>query len=396
MRPSRSSARVGVCALVAAAVLTLSAAAHTATLAPSSTGRAPSVVHKVAVFGGDDREPVPTRYASVARGIGLLFNNRTRTVCTAFCVSEAILATAAHCLIGPAAGRASRAADFAFARHHDRNKDLVRVEGFASRSAAQNVVTGDFALSVRPPIDAAHDWALLRLSRPACTGHVLTLKVLAPDKLIEEGRAGRVFQVSYHRDYTQWKPAYSKPCTVARDFDNAEWPTIAPDFIEAERMILHTCDTGGASSGSPLLVDTVRGPAVVGINVGTYVQSRVVMQDGQMKERHRAETVANTAVSAEAFADRIDILRNARILTAGGPIRTLQQRLREQQFYAGNIDGAYGPVLRTAITSYERANTLPVTGLATQELLLRLTGEPPAEAQEQAAHGQIRGKSGKR
>ena len=256
---------------------------------------------------------------------------------------------------------------------------------------------GNFALRVRPPIDAAHDWALMRLARPACTKHELTLRVFSPAELIAHSRAGHVFQISYHRDFTQWKAAYSKPCGVARDFDNAEWSTIAPDFLEAERMILHTCDTGGASSGSPLLVDTAEGPVVAGINVGTYVQSKVVMQNGQMTHRHRAETVANTAVNASAFADRVGVLRNAHILASGNPMKTLQERLRQHQFYGGRLDGTYGPALRTAIEAYEKANTLPVTGLATQGLLLRLSGEQAPQAeQETAAHQPARRGSRKR
>ena len=108
-------------------------------------------------------------------------------------------------------------------------------------------------------------------------------------------------------------------------------------------MILHTCDTGGASSGSPLLVETAQGPVVAGINVGTYVQSKVVMQNGQVTHRQRAETVANTAVNASAFADRVGILRTAHILASGNPMKTLQERLRQQQFYAGRIDGNLRP-----------------------------------------------------
>lgn len=338
---------------------------------------APGVpIARIAVFGKDDRQPVPPKYDAVSQAVGVLFNNRTRTVCSAFCVGANIIATAAHCLAGPAgAGRMAAATEYMFARNYGRSRDLVRVEGAATRSSAQNVLTGDFQLRVRPPIDAAHDWALVRLSKPACARRELAVRTFPTAALIEEARAGRVFQVSYHRDYTQWKPAYSASCSVARDFENADWSTIAPDFLEAERMIMHTCDTGGASSGSPLLLDTATGPVVVGINVGTYVQSKVVMQDGQITHRQRAETVANTAVNAEAFADKIDLLRSALILTTGAPLRDLQERLQQHKLYSGRIDGTYGPALRAAIESYERANTLPITGLATQGLLLRLASE---------------------
>lgn len=338
-------------------------------------------IARIAVFGKDDRQSVPPKYEAVAQAVGVLFNNRTRTVCSAFCVGANIIATAAHCLASPAgAGRMAAATEYMFARNYGRLRELVRVEGATTRSSAQNVLTGDFQLRVRPPIDAAHDWALVRLSKSACARHELAVRALSAAQLIEEARAGRVFQISYHRDYSQWKPAYSTPCSVARDFENADWPAIAPDFLEAERMIMHTCDTGAASSGSPLLLDTADGPVVVGMNVGTYVQSKVVMQDGQVTHRQRAETVANTAVNAEAFADKIDLLRGALILTSGALMRSLQERLQQHKLYSGKLDGTYGPALRAAIASYERANTLPITGLATRGLLLKLASEPVQHA----------------
>ena len=72
----------------------------------------------------------------------------------------------------------------------------------------------------------------------------------------------------------QWKLAYAQPCGMSRSFQHTEWSAISQDFSDPEALILHTCDTGGASTGSPLLIDTDRGPAVIGINVGTYEQAR--------------------------------------------------------------------------------------------------------------------------
>jgi protease YdgD len=334
-------------------------------------------MQKIAVFGRDDRQPVPERYDAAAQAIGILYNDRTRTVCTAFCVSDNIVATAAHCVAG---GRASNASSFVFSRNHGRTRDTARVEGFGSRAAAQNIVSGDFRMRVRPPIDAAYDWALLRMSRGICAKRSLQVRVLSLPEIMEEARANRVYQVSYHRDFAQWKAAYSKPCSVARDFDNAGWSAIEPDFLASERMILHTCDTGGASSGSPLLIDTPQGPAVVGINVGTYVRSKVTMQNREIARAPKAETVANTAVNAGAFASRIEALRSAHVLPSGRPMRELQTHLRQQNYYQGKLDGTFGAALRSAIEAYEEARALPVTGLATPTLLMRLSGENPSHA----------------
>src|SRR5918912_3620477 len=72
------------------------------------------VVMPVAVFGADDRVPVPAQYSALQEGIGLLINNRARTVCTAFCVAGDIIATAAHCLFKTKGEIAPRLVDFVF------------------------------------------------------------------------------------------------------------------------------------------------------------------------------------------------------------------------------------------------------------------------------------------
>ena len=152
------------------------------------------------------------------------------------------------------------------------------------------------------------------------------------------------------------------------------WRQIERDFTEPEALILHTCDTGGASSGSPMLLDTPDGPEVIGINVGTYEQSKVLMQDGQVKKRLKADTIANTAVASAAFAGRLEAFRQAAILATPGQMRELQGLLAQRQLYGGPVDGNYGAPLKTAIEAYEKAEGLAVTGLATVALLQRLGG----------------------
>lgn len=329
---------------------------------------------RVAIFGTDDRIPAPSRYAKVSESIGLFFSNQSRTVCTAFCVAPNIVATAAHCLSQPD-GAPARLEDFMFARGYDRLQDHARIEGYASRSSSQSIISGDFQHRVRPPIDAANDWALIRLNRPICRDRELLVTPMSADQIATEARARRIFQLSYHRDWTQWRLAYSQPCNVARNFKSVPWTSIAPDFLNADKMLLHHCDTGGASSGSPLLIDQGGVISVVGINVGTYVQSKILTEGGQVTLREKAETVANTAVNADVFAGRIQLLQEATILSSGEPLRDLQRRLSEQRLYQARIDGSYGPILRAAIEGYERQRRMPITGLATQELLLRLNSE---------------------
>jgi protease YdgD len=342
---------------------------------PTETGKtASSVVLPVAVFGSDDRVPAPAKYRDVQEKIGLLFSVRGRSVCTAFCVAKDVIATAGHCLHGVAGDRAGRIGDFWFARNFDVQRDYARIAGHASGAAAQHVMSGSMRLNVRPPIDASKDWALIRLSRPACSKGALTLKVLGLDEIVTEAAAGRVFQIAYHRDFTPWKPAISRPCGVAKRFETADWATISHDFANAEALILHTCDTGGASSGSPMLLETADGPVVIGINVGTYVQAKVLMQAGKVAKRLKSDTVANTGVASSAFADKIEPFRQAAILSGREQMRELQSLLYARGLFAGKADGSFGAELRSAIEAFEQAESLPLTGLATAALLQRLGG----------------------
>ncbi|NJO34074.1 MAG: hypothetical protein HC869_13970 [Rhodospirillales bacterium] len=254
-------------------------------------------------------------------------------------------------------------------------RDYARVAGHTTGASSQHVLSGAATLNMRPPIDATKDWALVRLERAICTLGVLPLRPMSTEQIIEAASAKQVFQVSYHRDFTPWKLALGKPCTVARSFDDVEWKTIAEDFSDPDSLLLHTCDTGGASSGSPLLLDTDKGPEVIGINVGTYVQSKVETQDGEVVHRFKSETVANTGVNASAFASKLEVFRRANILDTAADIRELQGALKRQQFYSGPVRMASTVRgWRAAIEAYEKAQGLTVMGLATHALLKRLHG----------------------
>jgi protease YdgD len=329
-------------------------------------------VQRVAVFGTDDRIAIPTKYQTVADRIGLLFNNRTRTVCTAFCVAPNVIATAAHCLFKPEAETPPRLAHYWFARGYDRQRDFSRIAGYSSNAASQNILTGATRLSTHPPIDAASDWALVRLTSAICQKGVLPIKPMPSAAIIKAAAERRIFQVAYHRDLAQWKPAYSQPCTVGRRFGPIDWPTIARDFTSPDQLILHTCDTGGASSGSPLLVDTAEGPTVIGINIGTYEQARVLVQAGQVTHRFKSETVANTGVNAAVFAAKVTLLSRAQIIASAPQIRDIQTALLKRGYYDGPIDGVFGPQLRHAIQAFEERERLPATGLPTADLARRL------------------------
>ena len=376
LRPMR--AIVAACAMVAS-YATGHAEPGTGWVA---AGARAGLFQPVAVFGPDDRIALPAALRPLRDRLGVLFNIRQRTVCSAFCVAPDMIGTAAHCLYKTKGEKPARLADFWFARNYDTMRDYARIAGFDTGGGAQNVIAGSFALSTTPPIDATKDWAFIRLATAVCSKGVFEIEARPVETIIQDAKAGKIYQLSYHKDFKQWQPAYSRPCAVDRSFPKAPWQTISADFDAPEHLVLHTCDTGGASSGSPLLLDTPKGPKVVAINVGTYVQSRAVLHEAPATEKGPVDAVANTAVSAFAFERQLRTFRSARILITARQVRDLQDLLRKANLFNAPVDGTYGPALKGAIEAYETTVGLPRTGIASEEILARIqqtgTGNTPA------------------
>jgi protease YdgD len=314
-----------------------------------------------AVFGTDDRVPVPIEMTATAEAVGALIHPRQRSICTAVCVAPNVIATAAHCVVGRS-GVVPPLDEVTFLRGAAR----VQTRLAGGVKAKELIVAGTLAPSLTPPIGAAADWALARLARPVCTGHVLQLSPLSPEAIEAAAQVGRISQIALHRDRPPLQPLWSQPCTVGRSFGGLAWGAIAADFSAPAALLLHTCDTGGASSGSPLLDRGPDGVRMVGLNVGTYVSTRIVLREGREAERAQPETIANTAVAVSAFADRLAVLREAQFLTNEQQLGELRRRL--------SVRGRSPDDLRQAIEAFEHAQGWPVTGLATQALLRHLRG----------------------
>ncbi|MCZ7595277.1 MAG: peptidoglycan-binding protein [Hyphomicrobium sp.] len=290
-----------------------------------------------------------------------------------FCVAADAVVTAAHCLYRTSGEQPLRLSDLSFKLHG--TLQAVKIAGTETGAAEANVHSGSTRLNVHPPIDATRDWAVVRLAQPACKAGAFKMSRKPVAEVIKLAGNGRVFNIAYHRDLPKWQPMLDTGCTVKRDFDDADWHTIRRDFSNPDQLLLHTCDTGAASSGSPLLVDGPEGPEVVGINVGTYVQSKVIMLNGEVLHRFKSDDVANTGVNALAFAPALDAFLAADTLTDRRDIVRLQDALAARGLYAGPRDGRFGPVLKAAIEGFERASHMPLSGLATHALLQALTGE---------------------
>ncbi len=342
---------------------------HTSTAADAQHPQKP-LLHKVAIFGKDGRQRVPRDLRTEKKQIGLLFNPTSSTLCTAFCVAPDVIATASHCLFSRNRSSRNKLANFIFRLGNDGNfTSDTRLSGYKTKQVHHYIVAGTTSLSKKPPIGAALDWSLVRLAKPACKNNFLKVSPQSIYQLELAAQQKRIFQMAYHQDYKNWKMAYSKSCKIKREFGKLAWSKITRQFKKPSELILHRCDTGGASSGSPILERTENGIVVVGINVGTYQQRNLLIERGRVIKRSRFHTIANTAVNASAFYEMIPLLAKAEILTDPLDIIELQSNLKNQHYLRGKADGIFGSQTERAIKAYERQLQFPPAGLPTRRIL---------------------------
>ena len=369
--PLRTPARLAALAACAAASLAAPGHAKAAPGLPRHNLNFQSIVHRIAVFDRDDRRLIAQRFPNLRSRIGLLVNHQTNSVCTAFCVAPDIVATAGHCASGTGSQSAPHPSQLSF-RRDDRRVEAVRIYGSGRSAARQHILTGAPTLKTRPPINATSDWAFLRLTKNACPAGGLALSSLTAEEVAAEAAIGNVYHVAYHRDLAHWKLAIARSCRLIPKKGAGDPRQLAHDFERSTDLLLHTCDTEAASSGSPLLIDGDNGPEVVGINVGTYVRSRVISHDGKIVQRLGSQVISNTALLASPLIPQLDAFARAEILTDRAEIRRLQQHLGMLGLSPGPADGLFGSLTRRAIKLYQARAGLPENGLPTSSLLKRL------------------------
>lgn len=274
-----------------------------------STGFSASAAVTLAIaaqFGTDGRVPVPDRLAAVTKKIGTLETPELGAFCTAFCVSENTIATASHCLHGVPGGAHIDPRRVTFklgsAGPHDASA-LLAGTARDVRTQRRSILAGTTHLDISPPISADRDWAITGLAEPVCRQGGLAIlpdPAPAPDQHGEKSRA--VYQIAMHRDLPDTNLRLASDCTDQDALTLEQKKTVPHDFARPEAILFHNCDTGGGSSGSPMLIDGDNGPEVIGINVGTYIVTRRIVTSGENSETLLSEPVANTAVLSSEFA----------------------------------------------------------------------------------------------
>jgi hypothetical protein len=333
------------------------------------------LLQPVAIFNGDQRVEIPEQYGALEGKIGMLYEQSTQTLCTAFCVGQGIIATAAHCLFQPKNNKLPDLNEVTFRLSYGKAYQTSGINGRHTPFAKNSIAVGTTAFNNEPPLSAPKDWALVKLERPICRFGPLKIEPRPVQELIEKSRQNKIFQVAYHWDWKHWQLAYSTPCKVNRDFDQIKWRFIKQHFVNFHELVLHDCDTGGASSGSPILMDTPEGPAAVAINVGTYTRTRILLREGRIVKRLKPDIIANTGVNGTAFNDIINSLETADLLASIEDMMRLQAELQLRGLYVGTLDGQLGRSTRNAILKFEEVQGMQQTGLPTKALLRRLDEE---------------------
>jgi V8-like Glu-specific endopeptidase len=265
---------------------------------------------RAAVFGSDDRSPLTKADAALLEKIGTLSSTANGAFCTAFCVAPDVIATASHCLFGTAVSPAPKLKDLVFktaaaSSSAPSSPSDTPIAGSTTATQSQNVVSGTRRLDVSPPIGAARDWAVARLAAPVCTSGGLALSTQTQSQIRNAAARGALYQIAAHADLPDSNLRRATPCATPETFASANTAAIARDFAAPSAILFHTCDTGGGSSGSPLLIDTPNGPEVVGINVGTYVLSRAVTTSQDSQSQSKSEPIANTAIWIAAIVGAV-------------------------------------------------------------------------------------------
>lgn len=327
-----------------------------------------------AVFGSDERRPLDTKASSLAQKIGVLASAKTGVLCTAFCVAPDMIATASHCLFGTAASRGPRLSDLRFKLGADgkRSSQLADVQSFAQD---QTIISGTRQLAVAPPIGAAQDWAVARLDRPLCKAGGIALAEHSQRDIDAAAARGAIYQVAIHADLPGTKLRVSRPCAIRKDFPNVRRTALARDFMALDKVVFHDCDTGGGSSGSPLLVDTPSGPEVIAMNVGTYVMARTVPSARLPDDTSNAtssDALANTAILLNDLRDAIHALSESDTLTSRADILQVKSMLHDAGFYNGALNGDVTADLREAVYRFNAVYGRASSARLTSELAVDL------------------------
>ncbi|MFK5978652.1 MAG: trypsin-like peptidase domain-containing protein [Rhizobiaceae bacterium] len=340
---------------------------------------APSLVHRVHVFGKDDRIELPEKYKHLREKIGLLYNSTIKYGCTATCVAPDVILTAAHCVLKAAKKKrfadttglkfylwSSRVSDTRIGTDVLYSEDLI----------PRNVVAGYPISKTFRGSNFKQDWAYIKLRRKICGGNVLPLKPITNVEIAKAAKAGKILEVGYHGDREFGKKLlFTDNCQIKGV--NLKKKRRKPPKIF--NPIRHLCDLFQGASGAPMILETDSELSIVAINVAEYYQQKYLKRGRKIIKRYRKKPLYNLAVNVSNFSEYLPLLSWITIPAYEFRLTEIQKMLKEGKFYSGKLDGIFGPATWRAIRKFEKAENNPVLGLPTLEVFYALKGTTKPE-----------------
>ena len=81
---------------------------------------------------------------------------------------------------------------------------------------------------------------------------------------------------------------------------------------------------------------------------------------------------AGVLATAPAFAQPAQQQETVPVQMSSKQVTDLQQKLKQQGFYNGQIDGKWGPETQTAVKDFQKKEDLPVTGQLDPQTMQKL------------------------
>lgn len=249
---------------------------------------------------------LPGETAQLDGKIGTLRRQGHTAHCTAFCLARDIIATAGHCVKNRRTGELGKLKSFSFDVSQTTLSKTADAANLPTSSPLFGLLSGGAPVSLRAPIEADQDWALIRLKLPVCRNARFKLAAAPhPAAITPEGER------SVHQNRSVFMPTRARsgpaaftlqPCEIRTGrAENLTSSLIAKDFTRPENLLFHNCPLGGLASGTPLLRQTETGLEVVGLHVGTYVRSRVTTRAEKIIQRFSTTPVTNIAIRTNQF-----------------------------------------------------------------------------------------------
>lgn len=326
------------------------------------------------IIGKDDREMVPDKYRALARGIGIIHDQRRGHVCTAFCVGGDVIATNAHCIPyfrNKGRKQIRKINDFLFYlmangavsdRTYLRDNPVgdkfvpwmsVLYGRALDRSARRRRSAGAWLREQR------HDWALAKLAKPLCSGHVIAFAGASFIRKLRRPPRAKIFTIGFHGDKSDGYSRYA-PCRIRKVTGRGKRLTVD-----------HTCDTVSGASGSPIFAPTRAGPRVIALVVG-HVRGRRWRRYPNGRQVTVARWHTNVGVLPLEFLDKLDRFRGAHFVPFDLSIRQLQASLIASGYLRGKADNIFGPATRAAIVRVEKKLGLVPLGIPTLSVISHL------------------------